>query len=183
MSCAIILQLLVMLESYALRAFRNTLPTTDAPKKWSAFEWWKASSFTGKEGVLDAIVLRDVIAHNHLYYFDYVEAPPEAHELAQGGNSNFRARAQQGRLLHTRLTCIPSNIGPVEVRTVVDIVEGALRWLAASHTNVNADFHFARRGHDKTLWQVLRSTLDIACARVSDSDGPAPSDSWASQTL
>ena len=177
MSCAIVLQLLVMLESYTLRASWNTTVPVDALQRWSAFEWWKASSFPNKEGVLDAIVLRDVVAHNHLYFFDHAGSTPEAHDITHGGNKNFRTRAQRGRLLHTKLTCIPSKIGPIEVRTVVDIVDGALRWLAASYTNVDADFHFARRGHDKTLWHVLRSTLDVACARVSDSDGTAPGDS------
>lgn len=174
MSCAIVLQLLVMLESYALRACWNATAPADVPQRWSAFEWWKASSFPNREGVLEAIVLRDVVAHNHLYFFDHAESPTEPHELTHGGNKNFRIRAQQGRLLHTKLTCIPTKIGPIEVRTVVDIVEEALQWLSASHTNVDADFHFARRGQDKTLWQVLRSTLDVACARVSDSDGMAP---------
>jgi hypothetical protein len=172
MAASIILQLVVMLESCTLRAFWNVECPAAGTPKWSVFDWWNSSDYAETEAVLDAIVLRDVIAHNHLYWFDGADQSSTEFEHAYGGDGKFRARAAHGRLHHTGMTCIPRALGPAEVRKASEIVEAALRWLTAGHSNIDADFYFARRGQHKTLWQVLGATLDVACSRNPNADGP-----------
>lgn len=171
MSCAIVLQLVVMLESHTLRAQWNVNPPERGGRQWTVTDYWQKSTYLDREAVLDAIVLRDVVAHNHLYWFDEPQQRSAESEHAYGGDTKFRARVVQGRLRHTGMLCIPGTLGPAEVCKVAGIVERALQWLAAVHSNIDADFHFARRGKDKTLWQVLRSTLEVACAHDSNIDG------------
>ena len=166
MCCSLVLQLMVMLESYALRAAWgiDCAASTKVNGRWSAADWWAKSDYRERESVLDGIVLRDVIAHNHLYCFDSGASYETDYEQAYGGDKRWKARAQQGRLTHSGLNCIPSEIGPSDVVAVASIVEGALRYLVKYGVH-GVDFHHARRGRQKTLWDVLRATTEIAVTK------------------
>lgn len=61
---AICLLLAVMVESYTVRV---AVDQRERPTRFRADDWWTKSGYQHKESVLDLLVLRDAIAHNHIY--------------------------------------------------------------------------------------------------------------------
>lgn len=167
--CAIILLFVVMLESYTVRADFDFKSEEDKDMKKSsvlfdARGWWERSNYHAKEDVVDVFVMRDAIAHNHLYGFDDPQpARPTKYTHLDGGDKKFRSRTREGRLTRTGLSCIPGEIGPSEVIGISRISEGALRFLSECFPAVgDVDFYFTRRGTAKNLWECIFETAEIA---------------------
>lgn len=156
---SLILLLTVMLESYTLRA------KTDLVEKsvnFNARDWWKRSNYSSKDDVLDLFVVRDVLAHNHLYSFannsgtvDYIHI--------MGGDKLFQSRVKEGKLKHTGLSCIPDEIGPNHVMRMSEITKSALDYLYENYKSIGSvDFGFARRGTECNLWTVINNAASTA---------------------
>lgn len=168
--CAIILLFVVMLESYTVRADFDIESEEgidikkSSGRKFDARGWWEKSNYHAKEDVVDVFVMRDAIAHNHLYgYDDPHPALPIKYTHLDGGDNKFRSRTREGRLTRTGLSCIPGEIGPNEVIGISRISEGALRLLCEKFPGVGeVDFFFARRGAAKNLWECVFSAADMA---------------------
>jgi hypothetical protein len=56
-----------MVESYTLRV---AVDQDKRPTRFRAYDWWTKSAYQHREDVLDLFVLRDAIAHNHVYEYE-----------------------------------------------------------------------------------------------------------------
>lgn len=177
---AMILMLIVMLESYSLRAAidiatddvaDSTADTDIKDEKVVTFfdvrKWWEQSEYCDKEKVIDLFVVRDVLAHNHLYSYSLGKsgAHSPTYSLISRGDTRFRARVLDGKLLHTGMSCVPETIGPKEVLMVADITQKALRYLSKNYQRVSSvDFNFVRRGASRNLWEGIEDAASAANA-------------------
>lgn len=166
---SIILLLAIMLESYSLRAQTDLVKETI---KFNVRDWWEKSNYARKDDVLDLFVVRDVLAHNHLYL---VEASDFTHVI--GGDKLFKNRVEDGKLKHTGLSCVPDEIGPDHVMMMSEIVKSALEYLYDKYKFVGSvDFSFARRGTDLNLWTVINNAASTAIKLRMTLNGPLPTD-------
>lgn len=173
---AIILLLTVMLESYSLKAgIGNIYDTgTATPDKFDVRDWWKRSGYVDVDGVLDVFVIRDVLAHNHLYSYslDWVSDKEPAYSHIIGGDKLFKARVIDGKLKHSGLFCNPETICPKEVIGVAKIVRSAMNYLSQNYSGLgDTDFHFARRGKSQNLWDGIDAAANDAI-KIIDASVP-----------
>lgn len=170
---SIILLLVVMLESYSLRAKTGALDATEISRllkinafgakknvdgKFTATSWWKQSSYSDRESVIDVFMLRDALAHNHLYIYSQVESATDllTYSRLVGGSKEFDCRATAGYLRVTGLPCIANEIGISEVAKVSEIVRNALIFLKKTYSLLGSvDFNFAGRGDSHNLWECI----------------------------
>ncbi len=173
-SCySIILLLVVMLESYSLRADTGALDAAgditlregetsmDDRKSLKLFNvrnWWAKTEYDHKEEVLDVFVIRDVLAHNHLYSYADDENSNNlfVYSHFSGGDGRFNCREKNGHLTRTGMSCIPREIGISEVKLVAKITNQALLFLKNNYERIGiVNFNFARRGVNLNLWDGI----------------------------
>lgn len=173
---AICLLLAVMVESYTLRV---AVDQGERPARFRAYDWWKRGAYQHKEHVLDLFVLRDAIAHNHIYaYVLDSEGRHRDQVVFLGGDAKWQQRVDPAsrRLKHSQLSVDPGEIGPQDVRTSAEISRGALEFLRGSGQRVGPiDLSHARRGKTKNLWELLDQVTAIAGRRLSVDGSPCPS--------
>jgi len=154
-----------MVESYTLRV---AVDQDKRPTRFRAYDWWTKSAYQHREDVLDLFVLRDAIAHNHVYEYELdKEGRPQRHVVFLGGDKKWKRRVddRSRKLKHSGLHVNPGQIGPLDVRTSAAISLGALRYLKNSGQRVGPiEFSHARRGKAKNLWELLDQVTKRAIA-------------------
>lgn len=175
---AIMLLLAVMLESYSLKAAIGKIHNDDAtkPVRHDVREWWKQSGYVDVENVLDVFVIRDALAHNHLYSYslDWESDNDPDYSHIIGGDNLFRSRVVDGKLKHTGLTCNPETICPVDVIGVANFTRCALKYLSGNYSGIGeTDFNFARRGKYKNLWEGIDAAVNDAMRLIDANESAA----------
>lgn len=166
---SIILLLVVMLESFSLRAAAESDDGNALVKFFDVRKWWNRSEYSDKEDVLDLFVLRDALAHNHLYSYSLMPHAEDAQDfsLISDGNLAFRNRVKDGTLKHTSLSCNPATVSCNDVKVVSAITRNALRYLNHKVGCLgNVDFSFAKRGSTHNLWDCIDDAATTAATRI-----------------
>jgi len=164
---AIILLLVVMLESYTQRAATESKngTVTKYDKPFEAPAWWLTSSYDSKDYVCDVFGIRNSLAHNHLYSYsvDDVSQMDSEYTHLNGGNSEFRTRTQDGKYKASGISSIVNKIGPTDLISVAKIVRDSLNFLFEHFPAVgNVDFNFARRAQHSNLWDLINESANAA---------------------
>ncbi|MES2947521.1 MAG: hypothetical protein V4858_03170 [Pseudomonadota bacterium] len=142
--CASIVMLLVLaFESYVTRVsyrrFREHGETRDPKKKISTVDYLCSldSGFPYVDALTEAYIIRDSLAHAHLWQVDYVirrdRTDVTKRELFQGyGDIKMRARVDlnTGKTKYLGLNVLPTSIGVPEAATVFRVIAESLRHLA-----------------------------------------------------
>jgi hypothetical protein len=163
--CSIIVMLVLMLESFTIRAeFDDENSTLEQKAIFEAAKWWEKSDYEDKQNILDAFVIRNSLVHNHLYSYggdsDFISH-------LNGGSKSDRKRTENGVLIHSGLSCDPSTVGPQEVLFISNAVQNGLRFLKYKSANVGVvEFYFAGRGAHKSLWDTIYSAATLAIAKI-----------------
>lgn len=175
---AIMLLLAVMLESYSLKAAIGNIHEEGATKtdRFDVRDWWKRSGYVDVEVVLDVFVIRDALAHNHLYSYsiDWQSDTDPEYSRMIGGDKLFKARVSNGKLIHSALSCNPEIITPTDVIGVAKITRSALEYLSNNHSGLGeTDFNFARRGKCKSLWDGIDAAANDAIRLIDANQSAA----------
>lgn len=168
----IILLLMVMLESYSQKAAVDSeIGEATRTKQFDVTTWWKSTDYIAKEDVLDAWVLRNVLAHNHLYSYSQSlddAASPRFNRISHS-NDVFKSRATNGKLNHTGMNGVPDLIGPHEVIEVSRIVRDALGFLPKLSPRIGStDFKFVRRKEFSSLWKGIEVAAKSSLETLSE---------------
>ena len=160
---SLIVLLVLMLESYTLRGSKHAddflVTKATKNKKFSARNWWRDSAFVSKEKLVDTFLLRDAIAHNHLYLYDFKCEPNDYVRINAGGDA-FVQRTSSGRFKASDLCCIPNLLGPTDVLCVSKLVYDALNFLRSINSDIGmVDFSFAKRGKANNMWEVIEFAI------------------------
>jgi len=171
-SLSIILLSVVMLESFVGRvsdlqarvgskgrtkAFRTSVPSYIAQLR---------KTFTLEKSLTEVFVLRDAIAHGHVWSLEvssherHGEIPRSAALSAQYGNEQFKRRVNPTtrRTRALGLHVVPSAVGREEVIKVLDVIHRVLNCLARSRLIEPNVFSFHGRLHGRPFefWSVLQ---------------------------
>ena len=165
---SIALLLMVMLESYTVRAIidGNIVDKSSFNREtFSVKQWWKDSDFQDKARVSDALSLRDAIAHNHVYWLDNREDAQEIRleNRLVGGNSRFFNKIDNGKFKSSGLSGLPNSIHPNDILILSDVVRNALNYLRTKCTRIGmVDFGFVRSSSNKNMWELLNHAANMA---------------------
>jgi hypothetical protein len=161
------LLLAVFLESFIRRATHLSGNSLKPAEKKHALEFLKKRypSFGLFPAVTEIFVLRDVIAHNHLWRMEYSTDQRTWKDLlskeldSASGDSKFNDSVdlQSGTTMVLGLKVIPTRIDRSEVRKVLDTVLDTLKFIDEKENNqlgltgLRADF---MNKQDLTLWEI-----------------------------
>jgi hypothetical protein len=169
---SIVLLSVVMLESFVGRvsdlqarlgangktkAFRTSVPSYIAQLR---------RSFTLEKSLTEVFVLRDAIAHGHVWQLEVSSHERHGQLLrsaalgTQYGNEQFKRRVNPNtrRTRALGLHVVPSAVGREEVIKVLDVIHRVLKFLARSHLIEPNVFKFRGRFDCKPFdfWSVLQ---------------------------
>ena len=166
-SVSICLLLAVFLESFIRRATHLSGDSLVPSEKKNALQFLskRYPSFDGLPAVTEIFVLRDVIAHNHLWKMEYSTDPQSWRDLlskeldSSSGDSKFNISVdlKTGMTKVLGLKVIPTKIDRSEVINVLNTVLNTLEFIDQKESNqlgltgLRADF---KGKQDLTLWEI-----------------------------
>lgn len=132
-SVSSILLAMVMFESWIGRVRIDLGATAPTPTRAPAFYDALRAQHVGLLDVTEAFVLRDVIAHNHIWNVAFEWDPQDGHRLlglnhVEGGDNKFKAVADLSTGLSRthNLHLMPGLIDRTDVKKILDLVVGAM---------------------------------------------------------
>ena len=145
------------------KAFRTSVPSYIAQLR---------KSFTLEKSLTEVFVLRDAIAHGHVWSLEVSSHERHGQQLCsavlgkQYGNEQFKKRVNLAtrRTRALALHVVPSAVGREEVIKVLDVIHRVLKFLARSRLIEPNVFSFHGRLHGKPFefWSLPQVLRDVA---------------------